>query len=265
MLSHDTQHDGDPVIQDFFNWYGSAKRPGSRKTPPQLDASFVPFTSVEAYLSKPLVAERLLGLFFSSEDPWRPDAEAIRRTHGRVFCILLCINKAHLISRFVQSQQLRDLRLPFRESDLTLIFQDKDFCVSFIARQWEFCAQEIQNVKFGLDDKQWILPITDVEKLGDGGSAVIHKITIHEAYDLLDSHRRGPPVSVRNEVLLNINSSDLVGRQVKIRTITSSKHIIIHQMRIYTTKTKSEHSRDSTPRSISLVTMQASSVMAHIM
>lgn len=155
----------------------------------------MPSTDVEAYIRAPQTVERLLDALFPGEDLGRPDADAIRQTCPKVFCILLCNDHGHLINHLIQHQYLSDRRLPFTESDLASAIDDQDICSSFIKRQGEFCASEFQNRSFAvLDKRHSVLPIIQVEKLGDGGSAVIHKITLHEAYDQLQfgTHRRRP-------------------------------------------------------------------------
>ncbi len=74
--------------------------------------------------------------------------------------------------------QLPDFRKEFLPDDLIEPFHQQQCCAPTLRHKTDSSFKSDQ-----------ILPITAVEKLGDGGSAVVYKIKIHEAYDELVVNR----------------------------------------------------------------------------
>ena len=189
-----SQLDHDPEIQDVLSWKDSSDtwRRGSGGNDDRLDRRFIPRSTLEAKFKAPLKVEGLLhALFGKSNDPL-PDADYIRNRYLRAFVILLFLGQGHMICHFVEHESLQDPHLPFRT--LPQGFPSSTTCnlwEVFEREQWGFCAMGLEyNMSYHLcaDD---ILPIVDKERLGEGGSAVTHRITVHPDYDSL-----GPPGSL---------------------------------------------------------------------
>ena len=181
------QWDADPVIQDFHAWYRRAGQKGKSYNISQLvDCTFIPEGSVRAYLGEENRVQRLIEAIFPDPDSAKlPEAETIRKSHLNLFCILLCIGKGHFINHFVENR-LYDSTLPYtvRPTNFPYDSNDSKFWESFFKRQWEFSARKFTyNTNEHLDAEQWILPFTQVEKIGEGGSAMTYKVELHEQYD----------------------------------------------------------------------------------
>ena len=183
-----SQLDHRSEIQDVLSWKDSSDtwRLGSRGVDGELDRRFIPRSTLEAKFKAPLKVERLLhALFEKSNDPL-PDADYIRNRYLRPFVILLCVGQGRMIYHFVEHESLQDPHLPFRA--LPQGFPSSTTCKlweTFEREQWNFCAMGLEyNMSYhlGTDD---ILPIVHKERLGEGGSAVTHRITVHPDYDSL--------------------------------------------------------------------------------
>ena len=184
-----SQLDHDPKIQDALSWKDSSHtwRLGSGGVGDDLDRRFIPRSTFEAEFQAPLKVEELLHtLFGESSDPL-PDADYIRNRYLRPFVILLCVGQGHMIYHFVEHESLQDRHLPFRA--LPQGFPSSTRCnlwEIFEREQWGFCAMSLEyNMSYtlGIDD---ILPNVHKERLGEGGSAVTHRITVHPDYDSLN-------------------------------------------------------------------------------
>lgn len=201
------QFDHDPEIQDVLSWKDSPStwRLGSGGVDNELDRRFIPRSILEAKFKAPLKVEALLhALFGTSNDPL-PDADYIRNRYLRPFVILLFVGQGQMIYHFVEHESLQDRHLPFRA--LPQGFPSSTTCnlwEIFEREQWGFCAMGLEyNMSYhlGTDD---ILPIVHKERLGEGGSAVTHRITVHPDYDSLD-----PPGSLTSVRFPLESSTDL--------------------------------------------------------
>ena len=186
------QNDDNSVIQDFHTWRKSTGQIGSGNDGFQrVERTFIPYTSVEAYLNQEGRLESLIRAIFPDDDPGKlPDAETIRDSHLKVFCILVSIAKGRYINHFIENW-LNDSNLPLQDRPSTFPEDSRDtkFWESFYDRQWEFSVKKFaHNTGLHFDARGWILPIVEMKKIGGGGSAVIYKIKLHEDYDSLVQH-----------------------------------------------------------------------------
>ena len=184
------QRDDDPAIQEFHLWRKRIGQSGiGIAGGDRVDCTFIPYSSVVTYLNQDDRVESLVRAIFKDADPGKaPDADTIRKSHARVFCILLSISKGRFITHFIE-YQLVDSRLPHEDQPKTFPVDSGDtkFWDSFYERQWEFSAREFTyGISLHIDAKECILPIIEMEEIGDGGSAVIYKIKLHEDYDSLE-------------------------------------------------------------------------------
>lgn len=178
----------DPDILKFIGWVQTHSVPGILGADPDVKHAFMPLPQLENYLKAGNTTKRLLrALFPNSESPIEP--EEVWRTCIRVFSILLLIGKGNFIAHFVQHDQLCDSKLPFfsRPPHFPPTANDDAFFASFFKSQWQFCPHTFQRGAIDVQiDKECILPIVDMKKLGDGGSALTYKVKLYPAYDNLE-------------------------------------------------------------------------------
>jgi hypothetical protein len=179
----------DPDISKFIGWVQTQSVPGNLGADPDVKHPFMPLPRLEKYLKEGNTTKRLLqALFPTSEPPIGP--EEVWRTCIRVFSILLLVGRGSSIPHFVQHDQLWDSKLPFLSPPLHFppTAGDDTFFDLFFKQQWHFYPHTfLRNVIDHQIDKECILPIVDMEKLGDGGSALTYKIKLHPAYDNLEA------------------------------------------------------------------------------
>ena len=182
------QPDDNPYIQDHFTWAKKARVQGiGNTTGLVIDRQFIPDPEIEAYFDSVRPIKNLVAALFP-DDAIQVDLEAIRKKYARVFLILLSIGKGSFITSFLCCDSLSDQYLPFRVQPdrFPASTADANFFASFYRIQWEFCARIFEPAIHQQFDDDLILPIIYKEKLGGGGSAVVHKIKLHPAYNKLD-------------------------------------------------------------------------------
>ena len=172
-------------LQAFHKWRKSAETPGLGGK--DLDETFfIPQSKLENYLRSPDRVENLLDAVLNPEE--RPSVAAgyIRNNYLRTFAILLCIGQGHWISTFQQYRSLGDAKLPYdtEPADFPKTFTS-DLFTNFKAAQWQFCAMALQYDMKDRFNPEVILPIRSKTEIGSGGSAVIFKIVVDEAYNSL--------------------------------------------------------------------------------
>ena len=190
------QPDDHPHIQGLFSWAEKARRLGVGDAGLKIDRPFIPDQEVDAYFEDIRKTRKLLTALYPDGNH-KLDPETIRKNYCKVFLILLLTGNGCSISNFVCHHSLRDQHLPFRTRPLHFPHSPNvDFFTSFCHQQWEFCAQIFDyGTDQQFDAKDLILPIISIEKLGGGGSATVHKIGLHPAYNKLGRNRA--PQNVR--------------------------------------------------------------------
>lgn len=186
----DQQPDDHPHIQELFSWAKEARRLGVGDTGLKLDRPFIPDPETKAYLKDIRKIKNLLAALDPDGNP-QLDPETIRNKYPKVFLILLLTGNGRFISHFVRHDSLCDQYLPFRTRPHEFPHTSNiDFFTSFCRQQWEFCAQIFHyGTDQRFDEKDLILPIISIEKLEGGGSATVHKIGLHPAYNELGHNR----------------------------------------------------------------------------
>lgn len=183
FASYAQHHD---AIQAFHKWRQSEAQTSGLRGPNLDTASFIPQIKLEAYLDTYLYLENLLSAVLDSSDRPAVAAGYVREHYLRSFATLLCIGEGRLIYHFQQYRSLRDDKMPFYtkpedfpHTDDPAVFQN------YQDAQWQFCAISLQyDMKDRLRDRD-TLPITSKEKVGEGGSAVVHRIVVEESYNAL--------------------------------------------------------------------------------
>ena len=192
------QPDDHPHIQDLLTWARGARQLGIRGAGLLIDQPFIPDPEIEAYFEDVRPIKKLLAALFSDGSP-RVDPETIRKKYAKVFLILLLTGNGRFIRHFVRNDSLCDRHLPFtsQPANFPESTADAGFFTSFYHQQWEFCAPIFEyGMDTQFDETDLILPIIHKEKLGRGGSAIVHKIQLHPAYNKLG--RGGPSREVRH-------------------------------------------------------------------
>ena len=179
-------------IQAFYRWIESSRirQPGFNGSRHGSRCHFIPLSAVEEYFGAHNRVEGLLASLFDNAEIRIISPQVIRKDYQRTLAILLLIGKGSMIRLFVQYQSLQDYRLPFRSRPADFpASSDPTVFERFYKEQWQFCATDLKydmNLRLHKED---ILPIIHKEEIGHGGSAVIFKITVHEAYNKLSAPR----------------------------------------------------------------------------
>ena len=191
------QLDNHPDIQDLLTWAEGVQQLGIGENGLEIGRSFIPDPEIEAYFETVRPIQKLLAALFPY-DPPQLDPETIRNKYIKVFLILILTSNGRFIASFLRHDSLSDQYLPFksRPNHFPPSTADLNFFTSFYRRQWEFCARIFEHAIHQQLDEDLILPIIYKEKLGGGGSAVVHQIKLHPAYDKLS--RQGRAREVRN-------------------------------------------------------------------
>jgi len=186
------QPDSNPRIQNFWGWLYDEQQLAYGYSGPELErrSQFVPSSVLKAYFEPPLKLQRILDILFpNTDDPI--DAETILEGgYLTVFVILLKISKGTYIEHFVHHESLRDDRFPLEAQpyEWPKTKRSEDFWEDFKEAQWMFYpytfARNKTDIRVG---SRRILPITELERIKDGGSSKIFKIKIHPDYDRLES------------------------------------------------------------------------------
>ena len=105
----------------------------------------------------------------------------------KVFGILILINRADCIDRFIRTDQLQtrhvDNLLPFTIDILQQILDDVDIAHQFYEKQWEFCAPVFSGrIIPRVFARHTILPFLQESFLTAGGYGQVYKVEIHPSH-----------------------------------------------------------------------------------
>lgn len=179
----------DSDILKFTRWVKDQSVPGNLGADPDVKALFMPLPRLENYLKEKNTTERLLRALFPNSEPLI-EPEEVWRNCIRVFSILLLIGKGQFIPHFLQHDQLWDSKLPFSSPPRHFppTVGDEPFFELFFKQQWHFYPHTFRRINIDAQiDKECILPIVDMQKLGASSSALTYKIKIYPAYDELEA------------------------------------------------------------------------------
>ena len=147
---------------------------------------FIPQSKLKNYLGFSDRVENLLDAVLNPEERPSVAAKYIRDNYLRTFAILLCIGQGQWISHFRQHRSLLDDKLPYDTEPANFPYSpNPDLVTDFKAEQWQFCAMALQYDMQDRFNPEVILPIRSKEEIGSGGSAIIFKIVVDEAYNSL--------------------------------------------------------------------------------
>ncbi|KAL8769016.1 MAG: hypothetical protein Q9209_004933 [Squamulea sp. 1 TL-2023] len=181
------QPESAPGIQHFLQW---KSRPGIRKIgcggpDNTLGSHYISQAVLQDYLTVDKIKTLLDELFEdSSQSP--VNADRVRAKYLRPFAILLSCGCGRMIRHFHKHQGLQDTSLPFRsEPEDFPKSAIKNLFETFRKEQWQFYPIQLD---YDMSDdlaNDYILPITAKEEIGNGGSAILYKIIVDEAYNTL--------------------------------------------------------------------------------
>ncbi|KAL0261745.1 hypothetical protein SLS55_003175 [Diplodia seriata] len=109
----------------------------------------------------------------------------ILNKYRKVFCILLSIGKGQFIENFIPHESLNDSKLPFQAQPADFPQSTESLLEQFRDAQWMFNAVFFEPYRTHLClSPQHILPILKIEDIkgGEGHSAVVRKVVLHEAH-----------------------------------------------------------------------------------
>ncbi|KAK8135513.1 hypothetical protein PG984_003453 [Apiospora sp. TS-2023a] len=120
----------------------------------------------------------------------------------KVLGILLKIRKTHLISKFIEHDQLRlqqiDYRLPFSDADLEPLMSQREAKL-FQEAQWEFIAPTFSPFSIHRTFKwRTVLPFLKEEPNGEGSFGIVTHVTIDSAHQ---SFPEGSLEVVRKDII----------------------------------------------------------------
>lgn len=177
------QPNHEDAIKAAKDWVGENGIPSysSHDARPVENRKFVPEKLLRDYLRKHV--SEILKALFGGRVPRSVSSDAIWKTHARVFFTLLFAGRGLYIGHFLSRNDLGDSRLPFFERPTRFPDDASDpFFDTFKEEQWRFCpAVLLQQQHIEIDEKE-ILPIIAKEKLAEGSTSVVFKVTLHADY-----------------------------------------------------------------------------------
>jgi hypothetical protein len=167
---------------------------------------FIPLKRLEQLLTR----ERIVTLLAQNNVEFHLRAEAtstILNNGIRLFATLASIRSIKLITRFLATDSFSgaqlDSKLPLSESDLLGIIRDPNTCTQFFQRQWRFLAPVFQENQSYRELADWtILPFLRRTKIGQGGFAVVYKVTVDASHHRIAGAHGEVGASPSRELLL---------------------------------------------------------------
>ena len=183
----ESQPESGPAIQHYLQWVEKAntRRAGCKGSDNAIGYHYIPQTVLEEYMTAERI-KTLLAELFDGTNRIPPNYERVRINYLRPFAILLSAGFGRMIRHFMDRRGLQDANLPFTS-------EPGDFPKSttgnlykiFCEKQWQFCAVRLEyDMSDHLED-DYILPILEKVEIGNGGSAILYKITVDEGYNHL--------------------------------------------------------------------------------
>ncbi|KAL8893306.1 MAG: hypothetical protein Q9192_005396, partial [Flavoplaca navasiana] len=181
------QPESAPAIQAFLQWKSKTDvcKTGCRGSDNMLGSDYISRAVLQEYMTTERI-KLLLQDLFENANQSPPHAERVRSNYLRPFAILLAIGYGSMIRHFIEHQELKDQSLPFTtEPEDFPKTSTQNLFEAFRKEQWQFCAVPLEyDMREHLAD-DYILPITAKEEISGGGSAILYKITVDEAYNKL--------------------------------------------------------------------------------
>lgn len=147
---------------------------------------FVPELLFYALIQEDAIRRALADLLI---DPFQQDELAQRIfQHGRkIFGILILINKAACVSKFVEANVLEDAKLPFKKDDLMQeVKLSLEEAEKYDKKQWELIAPVFYRGTLSRRfQERTILPFMQDELIGMGAFGDVYKTTLHESHQEL--------------------------------------------------------------------------------
>lgn len=181
------------ALQHFQAWLIKERVPGSHGQYAFGLTDFVPAGDVEHYLREGTTLKDILNALFPDLSD-APNAQAIVTRYSVVFAILVSIGMGQHIGTFLKHDQLCDQKLPFfeRPRDFPVepseMLQDGSdmFFKKFCATQARFCAPILELGDALEFDPDYRLPFLGKQPIGEGTSAKVYRVTVHNRHDRLE-------------------------------------------------------------------------------
>jgi hypothetical protein len=177
----------DETVQAFHKWKRSSEAHFSGFGGPSFETkqSFIPRSHLKEYFDRPRRLENLLDVVLDASKRTEIDPNLVGLHYLRCFATLLCIGEGSMISHFYQHESLRDEKLPFPDRPVDFPVTMPDKFKAFQDAQGQFCALQLEYGMNGRFKEDGIVPVIHKEKIGEGGSAIIYKILVHQDYNSL--------------------------------------------------------------------------------
>jgi hypothetical protein len=217
------QPDHEPAIQEFIQWVEETSSKGTVSPVSEVNTPFLPFPQLQRHFSDRPRMTKILNALLQDKAHF-VDCDVVLQKYARVFSILLLIGKGRYIEHVIQYDSLCDDKLPFgkqRPENFPFETTDAQFFPRFYEEQWRFCAPELHKNMNKRFETQRILPIIHKRRLAEGGSAVLHKIILHEAYNKLY------PSDINAPVMLSILKAAASQRLIRSRTEATSTQTLL--------------------------------------
>ncbi|KAL1622121.1 hypothetical protein SLS54_005186 [Diplodia seriata] len=179
-----TQHENRPPIQEFLFWFKQKQELGTRGPSTAVDQPFISNANIGEVFGE-IKIEKILSALSVDAAHVHASRSLILNKYRKVFCILLSIGKGQFIENFIPHESLNDSKLPFQAQPADFPQSTESLFEQFRDAQWMFNAAFFEPYRTHLClSPQHILPILKIEDIkgGEGHSAVVRKVVLHEAH-----------------------------------------------------------------------------------
>lgn len=141
--------------------------------------------------------EELLRVTLQEDAHTIPAAGDVLKNYLVVFTILLKIDKAPFLKRFIE-RDYNDKRLPFFDKPRHFPKEESgSFFEAFSDTQWRFCPVKLpkNSLSFELEHEQ-ILPLRSKKKVHEDVNSITYRVELHEDYDSFVGQPRSSKVDL---------------------------------------------------------------------
>lgn len=147
---------------------------------------FVPELSLQKVMTKDVIFEALRDAQISAHRR-EEIATKVHQSGRKIFSILILIEQTVDIVKFIEADELEDVKLPFSNEFLREEIGMPD-TIEFVEKQWEFTAPTFQRGTLNrrLKEKA-ILPFTMQKKMDKGAFGTVYMVELDQDHQQLDT------------------------------------------------------------------------------
>ncbi|KAK4894202.1 hypothetical protein LTR27_007570 [Elasticomyces elasticus] len=191
MSSLQLQPNDEPAIQDALQWLQANSIKSCASATPQDHHTFIPEDAISTHFDyqclKTIVEALRTGL--GRDDCNKLAGDILKFKYLRVFCILLCIDKAQHI-RSLLKYDLSDARFPVTQEPDD--FPQGVSWTAFRKQQWRYFAYKLVQGMEKSISRDRVLPIVSRKPIGEGDETIVYKIELHPEYDGIHDESSDP-------------------------------------------------------------------------